>query len=169
MKRKQIRQNCWETNSSSTHSLTIVNESRRENVNIDDYTEFDGDGSGAFVFTGGEFGWEREEYSGFRSKMQYAYTLVVQDDLSFSSFDSKEIAEDYPDKSPQLIMLEKVLKDNIKGLNQFRYTTGYYYVDHQSVDHMMRDIFESEDSLTNFLFNCGSVFETSNDNDDDYY
>ena len=46
---KTIRKNCFETNSSSTHSLCISTE--------DKYLQLIPNSDGSIILTGGEFGW----------------------------------------------------------------------------------------------------------------
>lgn len=145
-KHRQIRQGTWETNSSSTHSVTIMS-GPRETPLLEAYCPEE---EGVFELVGGEFGWDREEYTDFDTKLKYAYTHVCPyGDLN---------------KGTRLDMLESVLRDNIPGIKEFRYNTGYYYIDHQSAE-LCDDIYESYDTLETFLFSKNSELRTDNDND----
>ena len=61
----QIRRSVFETNSSSTHSISIV----REPTNIHFPTTLE--------FNVGEFGWEWKTYSDYLSKASYLYTAIL--------------------------------------------------------------------------------------------
>lgn len=141
MKHKTIRQNVFETNSSSTHSVTIVNGPHDMVVKAPDSWE-------DFELNTGHFGWENKTYKSFDSKLKYAFTLTQESE-----------------NDQYLDMLKKVLRTNILGEYDFKlgYTDGY--VDHQSVDGMADEIFESEETLESFLFCKQSYFTTGNDNE----
>jgi hypothetical protein len=64
---KTIRTNCFETNSSSTHSVTIDNSySEKENTL-------------GYVIEPGEFGWEYRKFNDFATKASYFWTLAQND------------------------------------------------------------------------------------------
>lgn len=152
---RQVRSSVFETNSSSTHSITI--------------------GNGPKVFPGvrdplvvetGEFGWEIEKYTSFIDKAIYAFTYAI---YCFDSLKStyelellNEVLEDYlqitilyMDDLGDTYLLDEILD----GDGQFYYG----YIDHQSRDDVS-EIFESKEVLENFLFCEDSYFETDNDN-----
>lgn len=140
---KTIRRNTFETNSSSTHCVTICNSSETYSPITFDNTTLE--------VTPGEFGWEYEFYDYFEDKVSYAYTYAV----------NSGTPED-------LELLKEVILENtniervIFSQTEDRwYSNGY--IDHQSEDEAAT-IFESKDSLTNFLFNKGSSVLTDNDN-----
>lgn len=148
---KQIRKGVFESNSSSSHSLTI-DCGNRETPKLESYSEYDDPTT--FILKGDHFGWEVREYNDFDTKLRYAYTLANPHEWGFE------------DNRP-LEMLEEVLTDNVPGIEKFFYTDtpGYgYYVDHQSAYEMKCDIFACKDDLDNFLFSKNSILRTDNDN-----
>jgi hypothetical protein len=68
---KTIRTNCFETNSSSTHSITI-----------DDSYVLKEDPRGTHVAPG-EFGWEHSKFNSFEKKASYFWTLAQSDNYEW--------------------------------------------------------------------------------------
>lgn len=150
---KTIRQNCFETNSSSSHSVTIAN--GYGEIVIPHIAKFEHDYEpGVFLIKGGEFGWENAEYNDIETKLEYAYTLAT------GNYDKNHD----PETNEYLKMLFEVLKENIEGITEFRQLEGWYYVDHQSQD-LIHEIFESKETLRDFIFNKESELTTGNDNE----
>lgn len=63
---RTIRTNCFETNSSSTHSITIDSSTHGNTRNV----------RGAKIYPG-EFGWDWNRFNDFLTKASYFWTLVV--------------------------------------------------------------------------------------------
>lgn len=142
---KNIRNKVFETNSSSTHSISIAS---------------GGDGilstilpvDGIIELTGGQFGWEWEKYNDALTKANYAAV--------YTRYDEK---------------LQQMLKDVIMhhtGAKEIVLNLGedvQFYIDHQSdvveSDHLI-DAFDSADTLKNWIFNENSWLLTGNDNED---
>jgi len=128
-----------------------------------------------------EFGWQNDKYDDVGSKIIFAY-LQAEYLVNLNSNDyfiSKEDADKGNEKGKRwLTMLDKVIKDNLKVIDiEWNITTEYgekakgkdrAYIDHQSasVEDKNIEIFESEEILTNFLFNENSYIQTGNDNED---
>ncbi len=122
-----------------------------------------------------EFGWEREKHYDMGSKIIFAYiqaASLIEADRNVNS-DIKEKAYDW------LWMLETVIKKNLDVREiEWKLTTRWdlekstgkthAYIDHQSASYegMNTEMFDSEEELTNFLFNDKSYIETGNDNDE---
>ena len=141
---KNIRRNVFETNSSSTHSISISESSD----GILDSLPVDEDGT--LHIDGGEFGWEEETYHSARSKASYCAIDTINDPKSRE-------------------MLEKVLKDHT-GAKSIVYhisddwnDPNYSYIDHQSAGTSF-EAFASEHHLKMFIFNRQSSLTTDNDN-----
>ncbi len=150
---KTIRQSVFETNSSSTHSVTIATGYDTSKMK-GNYKDVD------FVVQRGEFGWETYTHSDFYTKLEYAYTLAAPHYWdSRDNGDYLEVTED----NRELTMLEKVLQEELSP-NSILFKNNDGYVDHQSQDNIL-DIFMTETTLKEFLFNGGSEIETGNDND----
>jgi hypothetical protein len=152
-----IRHGVFETNSSSTHSVSI---SRSDVLTCNISPDIDG----VLRLDGGQFGWEQEEYNDAWTKANYC-----------AVFTSSEGA------AKERAMLNKVLMEvtgakRIKYCFSYNYNTSvddegdtihYAYIDHQSDFHEGGDClsaFESEQTLKGFIFNCGSTLTTDNDN-----
>ncbi len=158
-KQTRTRVGVFETNSSSTHSVTVhpLKDGEHKDSSVEKYVDFafaGGVGQTVLYVYPGEFGWEFEEYSDFPSKLAYAYTFA------------KSICK--ADDNKALNMLRKVLleSEHIDCVVFCRSNDDYYeygYIDHQSYD-VAQSLFDSEEKLRNFLFNPNSFFETGNDN-----
>jgi hypothetical protein len=141
---RTIRHSVFETNSSSSHSISISKETavmQTLPVGAD----------GVLRFSGGEFGWEFEHYSSAMSKAIYALTWAKQ-------YGTKE----------DVAMLRKVLKEQtgakkvlFESVSDEYYPWGY--IDHQS-DDVCKEAFVDEETLRMFIFNPQSNFTTDNDN-----
>jgi len=139
-----IRLAIFETNSSSTHSLSINKDTiLYESLNVDR--------SGNVYISSGEFGWEVEQYRHADVKASYCFTWIKQEC-------SGETENRY------LEMLKKAIKEHTQCKNViFQDEDGY--IDHQS-DDVCFEVFESEETLKNFIFNVNSTLTTANDNED---
>jgi len=113
-----------------------------------------------------EFGWQFEKYSDFGSKIIFAYLQAAYMTIYRKDTDSGQ---------QWLNMLEKVIKDKLKISEIVWNISAEYdspegkdhaYIDHQSASYEGKntDMFDDENSLTNFLFNPQSYIETGNDN-----
>jgi hypothetical protein len=150
---KQIRHSVFETNSSSTHSISIS-----EEVNTLDSLLIDN--SGVATISGQEFGWEEETYSDAESKAAYAMIYA------------HEWAGD--DKERYITILTDVIKQQTGAKEVvFNFSGGWSsedgkpwgYIDHQSVEDRDLDyLFEEPGKLRNFIFNPASILHTDNDN-----
>ena len=140
---KTIRRNTFETNSSSTHCVTICNSSETYSPITFDNTILE--------VTPGEFGWEYEFYDDFEDKVSYAYTYAINSGTPEDLELLKEVILENTN-------IEKIVFNQIE--NRW-YSTGY--IDHQSEDEAAK-IFKNKDSLTNYSNNKGSRVSTDNDN-----
>jgi len=132
----KIRAGVFETNSSSTHSISICS------GNPELYNTILFDSSGVIILTGGEFGWENESYNDAWSKANYAAIYAEENDEARA-------------------MLSKVICAHT-GAKEVQFDISGY-IDHQSFD-VVEDAFENEETLRDFIFNPHSYLETDNDN-----
>lgn len=136
---KQIRSKIFETNSSSTHSVII--DTKSDFINISDKV---------ITIGIGEFGWGQYTYHDFYSRASYALTYAT-------NYGDHEYVD----------LMKKVIEEHTGAEVIFNNQRNEYgesgYIDHQSVDRAA-NIFNSEQSLKDFLFRSGSYFETDNDN-----
>lgn len=155
---RTIRQNVFETNSSSSHSVTISSEGRNSNLkNLKRWLNDD-----KLVIQRGEFGWDIAEHTDFATKLSYAYTLAARNEWFWSGRPKLSETLDPEEGDDQFKMLEEVLRDHFGDI-EIVYENNEGYVDHQSHD-MASEIFESKETLADFLFSPFSVLNTDNDN-----
>jgi len=134
----QIRKSVFETNSSSTHSISIESGDVKLYSNINH--------NGIIVLSGGQFGWEEETYNDPMTKANYC-------------------AQDWFEDNQKMEMLVEVIKNHtladevifdLESLNDG-------FVDHQSSGTSI-EAFDSHEKLRDFIFNWDSVLTTDNDN-----
>lgn len=150
-----IRHGIFETNSSSTHSISIA-EARPNEV----YSVMLPDKNGNIVLTGGEFGWEQETYNDAVTKANYM--LVYADGWAGDN------------KEKFLVSLKEVIQEQTQCnevifQSEKRYewseTPDFGYIDHQSVESSDYDyVFADKEKLKQFIFNRNSTLTTDNDN-----
>ncbi len=161
---KQVRHGVFETNSSSTHSVSVHRNSTRIEQNrmvvCDD---------GYIHATLGEFGWEEEDYYSQESKLSYLLTMAVHKNGLYAynfneredreAIDSLQETEDF-----KRISAEVARHAGCKGI-VVDYSSGY--IDHQSHEdyRSMDDFLNDYDvSILEFVFGSGVVVHTDNDN-----
>lgn len=152
---KKIRQSVFETNSSSTHSISIAEAD--PSVLMDVWTP---DEEGNITLNGGEFGWDPCSYGDVDSKASYMAIYA----LDWSG----------ENKEKHLQVLLDVLKEQTGCKDAvFNFTSDFdskdgkhwSYIDHQSVEgHNYDYVFEDPELLRQFIFNPNSILYTDNDN-----
>lgn len=154
--KQQIRHNVFETNSSSTHSISIA--PGNEELLMD--TSLKPDENGNVILQGGEFGWDYDSYYDAQSKASY---MAI-----YASCWSGDKKEEFIEKLKRVIIEQTGAKDVL-----FNFTEEYdskdgknwSYIDHQSVDSEdYHWVFDDEETLRQFIFNRNSVLTTDNDN-----
>jgi hypothetical protein len=156
--KRQIRQSCFETNSSSTHAICIATEDMLD-IPKDIHFGFN------------DFGWERDTHSSLRAKANYLYTCLPY------------VAKDYNDLIEYVTFIYNTLKshgvenitmDNFEigistwsNINFYIQPANDCYVDHGSnADEFVKAVCTDENKLLHYLFSKKSYVETGNDNDD---
>ena len=140
---KTVRHNTFETNSSSSHSLTIGGKVVRPSKLKDTNT---------YTIYGGEYGWGYETYSDPASKI--SYTAVEA--LSTNNETLKNWLEE--------IIKEMYKVDNVDFDFSIEYDgKDWSYIDHQSSG-TVADSVSSKAELEQFLFGDGSRLIIDNDN-----
>lgn len=139
MKKKLIRNNVFETNSSSSHSISIADDNKQF---VLDYIY--PDQNGVITLQGGEFGWDWFKHNDAETKANYVAA-------SYGLTDN----------------LVKVLMDHT-GATEIKYTGSDDYGNNWSyVDHDSHGVAPSSyDELKNFIFNKNSWLFGGNDNSD---
>lgn len=164
---KQIRKGVFETNSSSTHSITLHG--------LEDKMILPHEKSNIEV-SFGEYGWEQEQYRGYqyRDKLSYVLTLI-QYHLPYS-YDSEEMGKNIVNtilSSNWYKWLSEMVYDYCKKTisvdtdNEDSWSPAGY-VDHQSTDILddwwVDDEQKFKENMKQFIFNEKYGFVTDNDN-----
>lgn len=132
------RLNVFETNSSSSHSITI-------NTIDEDWDTIIPNEEGIIYLNGGEFGWGYEEITDALTKANYC-------------------AVDFKENDNLLEKLSSVIKDFTRAnevIIDLSWTSSY--IDHQS-DGTVRYEYLSDEDLKYFIFNKKSILIIDNDN-----
>ena len=158
MMQHQIRLNVFETNSSSSHSLTLTQGDLAP-------SPFDADSLRRGIVEVGmsEYGWEWKRYYTTRNKLSYLLTQVMSRQDSVPEGANEEVTRALCEKHPELAMLVRVVKDHTGCDLQF-IAGSSGYIDHDSEGEGM-ELFRSEEKLKQFLFSTSSYIQTGNDND----
>lgn len=142
---KKIRKSVFETNSSSTHSISISDSGK-----INPNSLFVDNGI-CKIYTR-DFGWEEKVYYDTPTKAAYCLTYI-------KNYNCKYILKE---------MLIKVIKE-VTGANKVVFVKSnskynpWGYIDHQSLE-VCEEVFNSEEDLKSFIFNENSFLKTDNDN-----
>lgn len=167
--RKQIRTGTFETNSSSMHSLVILDKkSKLSPSNLPVSSD------GILKIETGEFGWGYEMLETQLEKTEYLFTLLC-------CYEGIESQEDLEDNMTYIEWVEKLEK--YAGIKKVLITNFDGYVDHQSccspdeflsayrtVDAFDEDIWEDEKSVSErsqfleVIFDDNVKIEIANDN-----
>lgn len=134
--KKIIRTGVFETNSSSSHSLSVAREDQ-EFVMETIYP----DQNGVISVIGQEFGWGWDKYNDARTKLAYAF-------------------QDSPEENHSRIK-EVVMKQT--GATEVNFDEDSGYIDHDGVG-TTEDIRYDTEQLRNFIFNKNSWLFIGNDN-----
>ena len=159
---RQIRENLFETNSSSTHVITIAN-------NNDD--DFKNNLPEKVYMRLGEFGWDFERYDDIDSKASYLFTAIVYndkvDDYLMKLIKTLESWKIEVEHTPIKKIESEYTKGRFYWVNEEK-PNEYFYIDHSDeLDDWLKELFADETLLMNYLFSPESFVATGNDNDDE--
>jgi hypothetical protein len=158
MKKTNLRLGCFETNSSSSHSISIHKGSFHSRVALlegltktlpvnEHYTDRSGkEHKNCVVLTGGEFGWGEETYTDALTKANYLATYLG----STGHAKERKLLKGVICKATQADEVVIDLSDDA-------------YIDHQSAD-VGSEALMSEEVLWDYLFQEQSVLVIDNDN-----
>lgn len=172
---KQVRRNVFETNSSSTHSISIIDENQFRSIKglVDPVTN-------RVEARLGEFGWEVENYDFFDDKLSYLVTMAAEKNLRghvnrCNSLEEFMECEDIVHLDREIARFCKcegiILKDfSVKKVSYDNGKSSWMefdgYIDHQSTEDYSSMIdFLNQHDLTVEQFLLGNVLvHTDNDN-----
>lgn len=154
MLKKVIREGVLETNSSSSHAVTLSQSSVSEYL-LDTILP---DRDGIIVLRGGEFGWDFEKYTDARTKANYlvltiGYMLTDRIAKIASVLEENSLYDD----------LREVIMEQT-GATDVVFDAEDGYIDHESTN-VAKDALVSKEAMYNFIFNKHSILYTGNDND----
>lgn len=176
--KKQIRQGVFETNSSSVHSISIINDNYKPNNLPQEF----------IIRTNSEFGWEVDTYDSPQDKAAYLYQAIVDYDPrennsnllndeilkikqnllntfinNLESFGIKVICEHKFAKiihSPNYEYITFINENNEESKG---------YLDHGGeAKHLVDFVLSSKENTLKFIFDNRCYIDTGNDNDDVY-
>lgn len=157
----QIRQGVFETNSSSTHAISIAS---IDNITIPEVIKFEHTG---------EFGWENNIINTIDEKANYFWTAAC---YLYSELKEKDILDNIKCKVTEILYNAGVKTVIFQGTNykvsdwnpDFIYIESDGYVDHVSaLSGWIDELIEEPDLLLGYLFNEDSQIHTGNDNSDE--
>lgn len=148
----KIRNDCFETNSSSVHAM-IISKEEISPVNV------------TVHFDIGEYGWEEREYHDIDDKASYFYTAAcavkgydVEDEIT-------NMLSPYGIKCKFGIAKFKSYKSSYDNKTYTYLNNGYVDHDYDCAD-FVNAMMNDPDMLVRFLFNNDSFVHTGNDNDE---
>ena len=140
------RHSVFETNSSSTHSISL----NPGNTKL--FTSISPDDNGRIVLNGGEFGWEWQKYNDALTKANYCAV-----DCAFDKDKESMLIDVIKEHTGAKTIVFNFTKHTSDGKNAS-------YIDHQS-DGTSNDAFKSKEILKSFIFDPDSILFTGNDNE----
>jgi hypothetical protein len=168
---KKIRKGVFETNSSSSHSVTVGEDPGYES---EYYSKLKLETDNKIHIDFGEFGWEVDKYNEAYYKLQYALTMVISTEcnyeniLSFDDFYNMEgfklIEEAVKNHDSNC---EGILIDNPDFVKEDGYILHSGYIDHQSYEdyHSLQEFLNNYGvTIGDFIFDPHVVLHTDNDN-----
>ena len=189
--KRQIRYEAWETNSSSTHSVSADRRKPLE-YNYDALKKYINNESydRKLHITFGEFGWERREYTDAYTKLQYALTMVLETEMRGNAkalLDKNVNPEKYFYSTEGFQAINDLIREkcDCDGViiddpgfelgdvykcydgSLRRYFDHNGYIDHQSCEtyNDLKEFLNDYDiNLEEFIFSENVELETSNDN-----
>ena len=163
---RTIREGCFETNSSSTHSICIrtdvdldkIEVVKEIEITLDDY-EY-------------EFGWERVIWYSYEEKLAYLILGILSMNYCYTTFVETASRLERLINELKEIGVEKL---TLKGLEVHLYhkdpvyfSHGESYVDHASeMGDLINACLRDSNRLKRFLFCTDSYIKGGNDNDDE--
>lgn len=164
----QIRQGVFETNSSSTHAISVVDyypEDWNSNYKVPEKVHFSLDN---------QFGWEFDTYTDTDSKAAYLWLIICD---MHSDVKDREELKSIRDHIESVLLnagVQEVTFDMGKYKESWR-DDGSLYLDYPGyIDHsyeaydFAKVLLDNDEMLLAYLFDSCSAIGTGNDNSDEY-
>ena len=166
--RIKIREGIFESNSSSSHSLSVSRKSSYDYTSIRSHIDLDG----ILHIEPEEFGWEEREYRLPYNKIQYAFEMIYMTEFSYDERKTLSVDEIYESEGFQALketILENIpeCKDVVVEPIKDTWSEPFGYIDHQSCEYyksLQHFLSDYDVTLEEFIFNTGVVLKTDNDN-----
>ena len=163
--KRQIRQGCFETNSSSVHAICVASQELNHIKNLPRSVSFEL----------GTYGWESDRYGSRTDRADYLYTAIIQLGGALNKT-----------QYSQMIKRLQFINDTLKKLNIDVYFADFSVnvfdygkkivcytdclneggIDHvDELEEFVNAVCSDEDMLMNYLFSDNSYVATGNDND----
>lgn len=160
--KRQTRKLVFETNSSSTHSITVCKTGEYDTLN---YRDLDNNVVSEF----GEFGWGYEEYTDAETKLSYLLTMIIETNSYCKSVEEFYDLDDFKEVEYAVKNITGanglIIESNIKPSSyNAEWNNHDGYVDHQSVEdiHDLMNYYGC--SIEEFIFDTGITLVIDNDN-----
>lgn len=163
-----IRNNVWETNSSSSHTVTVRGKRNLDNPSNMNTME------NVIEISLGEYGWGGDPCYEFIEKLKYVMSMVLHTEYpSFNHYDEEFVIDDsiLCELDGYKIILSAINKhwkcDAIIINRKRSHYYPYGYIDHQSYEdyHSLQDFLDDWNvDIERFLFDDGVVVHIDNDN-----
>lgn len=165
----QIRHSVFETNSSSTHAISIIKKS-----NITEYPK-------TVIFNKGEYGWDFDIYVGTADKASYLWEAIIK--YYWQNIDKvkeciRVITETLAKHGIKAVFVYDDITTNTDTYDGRTYTYVICknaegneddgYLDHpEDLEPFIKSVVFNEQQLLNYLFDYNSYVSTGNDNSDE--
>lgn len=153
---KQIRRAVFETNSSSSHSLTLP----AKDALLVSFPK-NQLRAGVVKLGKGEFGWEWTRIYHPLGKLEYLFTQLMPG-VAVPEGDAREVTNQIRQQEPRFNMLYGVVQ-GFTGCRIELIPGSDGYVDHESLGVGM-ELFSDEEQLKDFIFSPDAYVQTGNDN-----
>lgn len=173
---KTIRRNVFETNSSSTHSVSVSNKYSNycEDYCLNPFIDYDDKVHVRF----GEFGWEIDSYNTPYEKLQYIITMLAETEgrsvLTTGDFFETKGFKLINEAVADYCHCDGIWIDSNMKMSCYEWDNKTYcYLDHDGyIDHQSCEDYDSVQDflddygvdINQFLFDNGVVVHTDNDN-----
>jgi len=153
-----IRKGVFETNSSSSHSITIADTGKLTNMLHQK--------DGIITMQCGEFGWEVEDHIDAYTKLSYLLTYVFEGcEVINGEFSISTLPEH---KKEALARIREAVENFTGAILVVKPLDSYYprgYIDHQSIEVAEEVATSTVGKIKRFIFNPLSVLHIGNDNE----
>lgn len=161
--KKRIRKGIFESNSSSSHSLSISRMQNYDYTSLRQHIDLDG----ILHIYPKDFEWEINEYSFPYDKTQYALAMI-----NMTEGEGRGETDIYETEGFQLLkstIMENIPEctDVVVEVNDDPWSSPFGHIDHQSCEcykslqHFLNDY---DVTLEEFIFSTGVILKTDNDN-----